>query len=411
LHREHSVNLGRARFAPKRLADVAGCFLRLGLTSFGGPVAHLGYFREEFVRRRAWLDDAAFTDLVALCQFLPGPASSQVVFAIGLRRAGLSGALLASACFMLPSVLLMIGFAYGLTALGPLAQVGWIHGLKLAAVAVVAQAVWGMGQRLCPDWPRRTLALGAAAALLAWRSPLGPMAAIAAGALLGCWWYRGAAVPAADPAARGGRHPAAAAALGSFALLLVALPILAAATGRKSLAVAASFYRTGALVFGGGHVVLPLLRAELVPRHWISDGSFLAGYGAVQAVPGPLFTFAAYLGTRIFAGPHGWEGGLLCLAAIFLPGWLLIGGMLPFWHALRRQRPVQAALRGANAVVVGVLLAALYDPVWTQSVHTGRDAAAAVLACGLLLALRTPAWLLVLLAAAAGQWLLGTPAA
>jgi chromate transporter len=307
---------------------------------------------------------------------------------------------------MLPSVLLMIGFAYGLTALGPLAQVGWIHGLKLAAVAVVAQAVWGMGQRLCPDWPRRALALGAAAALLAWRSPLGPMAAIAAGALLGCWWYRGAAVPAADPAPARGRHRAAAAALAVFALLLVALPILAAATGRKSLAVAASFYRTGALVFGGGHVVLPLLRAELVPRHWIGDESFLAGYGAVQAVPGPLFTFAAYLGTRILGGPHAWAGGLLCLGAIFLPGWLLIGGMLPFWHALRHRRLVQAALRGANAAVVGLLLAALYDPVWTQSVRNGRDAGAAILACAVLMAWRVPAWLLVFLAAAAGQWLL-----
>jgi len=307
---------------------------------------------------------------------------------------------------MLPSALLMIGFAYGLAALGPLPQIKWIHGLKLAAVAIVAQAVWGLGERLCPDWPRRGLAVAAAAALLFWRSPEGPMAAIAAGAFLGQWRYRAAPIPAAAPVEGGRRHCAAAAALATFALLLVALPALAAATGRKSVAVLASFYRAGALVFGGGHVVLPLLRAELVPRHWISDESFLAGYGAVQAVPGPLFTFAAYLGARILPGRHPWMGGLACLAAIFLPAWLLIGGVLPFWNSLRRQHWIQAALRGANAAVVGVLLAALYDPVWKQAVHSWQDAAVAAAACGLLMGPRAPALLVVLAAAVAGQWLL-----
>jgi chromate transporter len=390
----------------QNLAEIAGSFLKLGLISFGGPIAHLGYFREEFVRRRRWVDDATYTDLVALCQFLPGPTSSQVAFALGQQRAGFGGGLLAGLCFLLPSAVLMIVFAYGLTALGPLSQIRWIHGLKLAAVGVVAQAVWGMGATLCPDWPRRALALAAIIVLFCPLGPAGPMAAIAFGAVAGGWGLRPKPGPAATPKIPSGRRRGAIAALGAFGALLVLFPVVADSLGKKNLEVLASFSRAGSLVFGGGHVVLPLLRAELVPRHWISDEAFLAGYGAAQAVPGPLFSFAAYLGAVILPGRHPWHGAIACLFAIFLPGWLLISGILPFWQTLRRHSRIQGALRGASAAVVGVLLAALYDPIWIQGVHNWADAAAAVTAFALLTWGRTPAWLIVLTAAAAGQWLL-----
>ncbi len=387
------------------LAEVGAAFLKLGLTSFGGPVAHLGYFHEEIVRRRRWLDDREFADLVALCNFLPGPASSQVVFALGLKRAGLAGALLASSCFTLPSAVLLILFAYGVSSLGDLHAAGWLHGLKLAAVAVVAQAVWGMGRRLCPDRPRLTLALGAAAILLLLPGALSQIGVIALGAVAGAWIYRGRVElpPPAEPAAPR-HHVWAAAALTVFLALLFGLPAVAQATQAGPLAVFDGFYRAGSLVFGGGHVVLPLLRAEVVPPGWVSDDAFLAGYGAAQAVPGPLFTFAAYLGTVMSAGPQRWVGGLWCLLAIFLPAWLLIGGALPFWRVLQGKAWMQAALRGANAAVVGVLLAALYSPVCTQAIAEPRDVAAALGAFALLEIWRVPPWLVVLLAAALGYW-------
>jgi chromate transporter len=390
-----------------RLGEVVRGFVKLGLISFGGPVAHIGYLREEFVRKRRWLDDVAYGDLVALCQFLPGPASSQVVFALGMQRAGWLGGLLASLFFTLPSAVLMIGFAYGVAALGHLSGAGWVHGLKLAAVAVVAQAVWGMGRKLCPDRTRRSIAVAAAALLLWVPGALMQVGVILGGGLMGWWLYRKATLSTERVGPADWRHHLVAGGmLVLFVLLLILLPILASTTGRKEVAVFDSFYRAGSLVFGGGHVILPLLRAEVVPRGWVADDTFLAGYGAAQALPGPLFTFAGYLGTAAYAGPNAWVGGVWCLLAIFLPAWLLIGGALPFWQQLRSKTWTQAALRGANAAVVGVLLAALYNPVWIEGVKTPRDAAAAVVAFGLLQWWNVPPWLVVILAAAAGQWLL-----
>lgn len=392
---------------PHRLGEIFRAFLKLGLISFGGPVAHIGYLREEFVSKRRWLDDAAYGDLVALCQFLPGPASSQVVFALGMQRAGWPGGLLASLCFTLPSALLMILFGYGVAAFGDLQSAGWLHGLKLAAVAVVARAVWGMGRSLCPDRARLTIGMSAAALLLFFPGALVQVTVILGGGAAGWWLYR-KAVPRLERVgpADWKHHLVAGGMLAAFFLLLILLPILAAVTGRKDIAVFDSFYRAGALVFGGGHVILPLLRAEVVPNGWVADNTFLAGYGAAQALPGPLFTFAGYLGTAIQPGPDAWVCGLWCLFAIFLPAWLLIAGALPFWRQLRAKAWTQAALRGANAAVVGVLLAALYNPVWIEGVKNAQDAATAVVAFGLLQWWNVPPWLVVLLAAAAGQWVL-----
>ncbi len=370
-------------------------------------MAHLSYLREEFVTKRHWMDDDSYADLVALCQFLPGPASSQVVFALGMQRAGVIGAFLASACFTLPSAFLMILFGYGVTAIGDLRHAGWLHGLKLAAVAVVAQAVWGMGKKLCPDRARITLALAAGAMALALPNAIVQIGVIAGGAVLGWWLYRrDVPVNGANGSGLARHHVWAAGTLVLFAVLLLALPAIGAASGHKGLRVFDSFYRAGALVFGGGHVVLPLLRAEIVPPGWIADDAFLAGYGAAQAMPGPLFTFAAYLGTVIDGGPHAWLGGLWCLLAIFLPAWLLIGGALPFWHLLRSKAWTQAGLRGANAAVVGVLLAALYNPVWKEGVTNARDVAAVLVAFACLETWRVPPWLVVVATAAAAQWLL-----
>ena len=390
------------------LVEIGASFSKLGCTSFGGPIAHLGYLREEFVVRRRWLDDAAYADLVALCQFLPGPASSQLVFALGMKRGGLAGALLASLCFTLPSALLMIGFAYGVSGLADLGSAGWLHGLKLAAVAVVAQAVWGMGRKLCPDPVRVALALAAAGAVVLVPGALCQVVVIVVGALAGRWLSRnGIAGVANAQTRRAGRHGWAAVALIAWAALLAILPLIERGTGEKAVAVFDGFYRAGSLVFGGGHVVLPLLRAEVVPTEWIHDDVFLAGYGAAQAVPGPLFTFAAYLGTAMApVGSHAWAMGLWCLLAIFLPAWLLIGGALPFWDLLRRKAWAQAAMRGANAAVVGVLLAALYDPVWKEGVKSATDVIAVVALFVLLEIWRLPAWLAVIIAAAAGQWIL-----
>ena len=380
-------------------AEVLRVFLRLGLTSFGGPVAHLGYFRTEFVARRRWLSEADFVDIVALCQFLPGPASSQTGIVIGSLRAGLTGGLAAWLGFSAPSALAMILFAYGVGFAGDVGHAAWLHGLKIVAVAVVAQALWGMARNLCPDKPRATLAVAAALIALAAPSAVGQIGAIALGALVGWRWLPGSTdarvVPLAVPIGR----TVASLALVLFAALLVGLPLIAAATGDHALALLASFYRSGALVFGGGHVVLPLLQQAVVPPGWIGNDAFLAGYGAAQAVPGPLFTFAAYLGAAMMPGPDGWRGGLLCLIAIYLPSFLLLLGVLPHWDALRRRRDVRAALTGVNAAVVGLLLAALYTPVWTSAILAPADFGLGTVAFLLLVLWRTPPWLVVVLGA------------
>ncbi len=389
-----------------RLGQVLAAFGKLGLISFGGPVAHLSYFRSEFVEKRRWLSDSEYADLVALCQFLPGPASSQVAYALGMRRAGVLGGLLASLCFTLPAAVMMIALAYGVGAMGDLRHAGWLHGLKLAAVGVVAQAVWGMGKNLCPDRARVTMCLAAAGALLMTTGAVAQVAVIALGALVGWLIYRGepATVSTEQGAQEVKGHWGAVAALGLFMALLVLLPL--AATWSKSPLVEMfdRFYRAGSLVFGGGHVVLPLLRAEVVRPGWMSDDAFLAGYGFVQAAPGPLFTFSAYLGAAMRPGPWAWAYGLWCLLAIFLPAWLLVGGALPFWQKVRGMAWAQASLKGANAAVVGVLLAALYQPVITEGVHNGRDVAAAVMAFCALHIWKAPAWAVVLVMAGVGQW-------
>lgn len=397
---------------PGSLAEVAAVFTKLGCLSFGGPVAHLGYFRAELVQRREWLDDAHYADLVALCQLLPGPASSQVVFALGMHRAGFLGALAASLCFLLPSALLMVAFAYGLSALDSLQQAGWLHGLRVAAVAVVAHAVWGMGRSLCPDRPRLALAFASAATLLALPSGITQIAVILVGATVGFLLYRTAPDPsplASLPhAPTHTRAPTGALlALVAFAALLVVLPALSAASPEaRPLAELDRFYRSGALVFGGGHVVLPLLRAELVQPGWLDDATFLAGYAAAQAVPGPLFSFAGYLGAALHPGPSAWLHGLWGLFAIFLPAWLLVGGALPLWHRLRALTAVRAAVHGSNAAVVGVLLAALWTPIMSEGLTRPLDAGLALLAFGALGPLgrgRVPPWLVVLALALAGQ--------
>lgn len=390
-----------------RLGEIAWTFFKLGCTSFGGPIAHLGYLRAEIVERRRWVDDARYGDIVALCQFLPGPASSQVVFALGMARGGIPGALVASVCFTLPSAALMLGFAWGVARLGDLAHARWLHGLKLAAVAVVAQAVWGMGQKLCVDRPRISIALAAAAGLLLAPSALAQVGVIAIGGAIGYLVYRRSFEASVAPPPARGRHAAAVAALLLFGASLIALPAIARATGDRDVALFDVFYRSGSLVFGGGHVVLPLLRAELVPRGLVTDDAFLAGYGAAQALPGPLFALSAYLGAVACPGPASAAHGVVALVAIFLPAWLLVFGALPFWERLRRFAWAQASLAGANAAVVGVLLAALYDPVITQGVHGKADAAAALLAFGALERWKAPPWLVVAAMAAAGQWLLG----
>lgn len=376
-------------------------FLRLGLTSFGGPIAHLGYFREEFVTRRRWLSEQSYADLVALAQFLPGPGSSQTGFAIGVLRGGLPGGLAAWLGFTLPSALVMLLAAYGvdLAAAGTGAAV--VHGLKLVAVAVVAQAVWGMAASLCPDRTRATLAVAATIALLLLPSAITQVAVILVGAAVGTALLRDRTPP--DDATLGFRVPAAAGitALLLFALLLLGLPLLAA-TGGHALALAEASYRAGSLVFGGGHVVLPLLERSFVPTGWISADAFLAGYGVAQAVPGPLFTFAAFLGAAQGIPPNGVPGAAIALVMIFLPGLLLIYGMLPFWDGFRRRPATQAALRGVNAAVVGILLAALFDPIWTSSVRTQVDFAIALAAFAALVLWKAPAWLVVALTAGTG---------
>jgi chromate transporter len=383
--------------------DVLLVFLRLGLTSFGGPIAHLGYFHDEFVVRRKWLEEKTYADLVALCQFLPGPASSQVGIAIGLSRAGYPGSMAAWVGFTLPSAVALVLFAYGVGALEDALGSGWLHGLKVAAVAVVAQAVLSMMRSLVPDRERATLAVVAAVLVLAVPSAWGQIGAILLGGVAGLLLLRSAA-PADHVALP---HPVSRT-VGTLALilfftLLVGLPVLVAAIPSQSLKEFEAFYRAGSLVFGGGHVVLPLLQASVVPPGWLTNDAFLAGYGAAQAVPGPLFTFAAYLGAVMKPEPNGWIGASLCLIAVFLPSFLLVIGALPFWDELRRRRWAQSALAGVNAAVVGLLLAALYRPVWTSGIVSAADFALASAAFLLLFMWKTPPWLVVVLCAVGGE--------
>ena len=384
-------------------------FLRLGLTSFGGPTAHLGFFHDEFVTRRRWLDEGAYADLVALCQFMPGPASSQAGLAIGYLRAGWAGAAMAWIGFTAPSALIMIGFAFGLAA-GWGGEAAWLHALKLVAVAVVAQAAWTMGRSLWTDRRRTAIGLVAAIVLLGFPLPAMQIAVIAAGGLAGRWLLEAESAPADGRGARDalsaagrGRRRTGALLLGLFAVSIVALPVAAAGGGFSGLAVFDSFFRAGALVFGGGHVVLPLLEAEVVAPGWVDRDTFLAGYGAAQALPGPLFTIAAFLGAHVPLFESRIAGAVVALLAIFAPSFLLVPGLLPYWGELRSRRSARSALAGVNAAVVGLLLAALYDPVFTGSVGGAADLAWVLGAFALLFVLRWPPWLVVVLAAAAAE--------
>lgn len=361
-----------------RTLEVLRAFLKMGITAFGGPIAHLGYFRDEFVVRRRWLDEHAYADLVSLCQFLPGPASSQVGFSLGLLRAGWSGALAAWVGFTLPSALLLVLFATVAPQFAGPTGVAMLHGLQLAAVAIVAQAVWSMARTLCPDWPRAAIALGAMAVMLMANSPLAQVIVILAGGALGVVVRRWAVVVAPV-----GHLPSLVTrrtgltTLGLFIILLAGLPLLRVLQPQGPLALLDAFYRSGALVFGGGHVVLPLLNDAVVEPGWVSNDTFLAGYGATQAVPGPLFTFAAYLGAVATPAPSPAVGAIIGLLAIFLPGLLVLTGVLPFWQSLRSGRGARGVMAGVNAAVVGLLAAALWTPVWTSAVRSVSDGAIA----------------------------------
>ena len=394
---------GNAEDRTRSFFSILLVFLRLGLTSFGGPIAHLGYFRDEFVTRRRWLDEKGYADLVALAQFLPGPASSQVGFALGVLRGGLPGGAAAWLGFTMPSALVMLLAAHGVDWMTGGTGAGIVHGLKLVAAAVVAQAVWGMAGSLCPDRPRQTLAVLVTVAVLLLPFTTTQVGVILIGAAAGLILYQGGDVGPSG-AVLPFRVPwgAAVAALGAFPVLLIGLPLLVTATGSHAVATIEAFYRAGALVFGGGHVVLPLLERAYVPAGWITADQFLAGYGVAQAVPGPLFTFAAFVGAAQNLPPNGALGAALALLAVFLPGILLMYGVLPFWDALRHRPKARAMLQGVNAAVVGVLAAALFDPIWTTSVRTPSDFAVVLLAFAALVWWRVPPWLVVALTAAAG---------
>jgi chromate transporter len=388
--------------APGTAGEVFHAFLKLGFTSFGGPIAHLGYFRDELVVRRKWIDETGYADLVALCQFLPGPASSQVGYALGLLRGGPLGGLSAWCAFTLPSAVLLVLFAMSAGALGGPVGTGLIHGLKIVAVAVVAQAVWGMARTLTPDRERAGIALAAVLIVVFLAGSLGQVAAIVVGGLAGLWLCRNAATMTPAHLAFPVSRPVGFVCLALFFALLALLPVASSVSGAHGVALFDAFYRSGALVFGGGHVVLPLLEAATVRPGWISPDGFLAGYGAAQAVPGPLFTFAAYLGTAMGPEPHGIAGATICLAAIFLPGLLLLTGALPFWNLFRTRPMAQAAMRGTNAAVVGILAAALYSPVWTSAILNPRDFAAASVGFVLLTMWKVPPWGVVILLALTG---------
>jgi chromate transporter len=385
--------------------EVGWVALKLGLTSFGGPIAHLGYFRDEYVLKRRWLDEETYADLIALCQFLPGPASSQVGIGVGTMRAGLLGGVAAWLGFTLPSAIALTLFAYSVDRFD-VAGSGWVHGLKVVAVAIVAQAVWGMGRQFCTDRVRATIAILAALAVLAVPNAFAQPVVILLAGLLGWWLFRGEPLPALGHHREirlGRRIGIACWAL--FFGLLIGLPLLRAIHPGGALDLFTRFYRVGSLVFGGGHLVLPLLQAQVVPPGWLTNDQFLAGYGAAQAVPGPLFTFSAYLGAIRAPEPNGAAGAAVALVAIFLPSFLLIWGALPFWDSLRRQPVFRGALQGINACVVGILLAALYTPVWTSSILSRADFGLALACAGLLMIWKLPPWTVVLFAAVGGELL------
>ncbi|HTL40686.1 MAG TPA: chromate efflux transporter [Pseudolysinimonas sp.] len=388
--------------AQRRPGEVLAAFAKLGVTSFGGPIAHLGFFRAELVERRRWLSEKDYADLVALCQFLPGPASSQVGFALGLARGGLLGALAAFAAFTLPSAILLVAFAFGASALGGPIAAAVLAGLKVVAVAIVAQAVLGMARTLTPDARRAIIAAVAAAMALLLPGAWGQIGAILLGGVAGALLCRD------DDGAPGGGlrfgvpRWVGAVCLAVFAVLLVGLPVAASVTGAQGLAVFDAFYRSGALVFGGGHVVLPLLQTAVVEPGWVDQGTFLTGYGAAQAVPGPLFTFAAFLGAALQVEPNGIAGAAVGLVGIFLPGFLLLVGVLPFWDGLRGRRTVRSVMRGANAAVVGILAAALYNPIFVTAVTGAAQFALALVCFVLLVAVRLPPWAVVIAGAAGG---------
>ena len=384
--------------------EVFWAFLRLGLTSFGGPIAHLGYFRDDLVARRRWMSDKAYADLVALCQFLPGPASSQVGFAMGLHRAGPLGALAAFLAFTLPSAILMVAFAFGAALFEGVIGAGLLTGLKIVAVAIVAQAVWGMAKTLTPDARRASIAVVAAVVALLLAGSIGQVLAIVLGAVAGLLLCRSAPAGIGDTGLM--RFPvsrtAGVVSLVAFVVILLGMPILAALSSNGAVSLFDTFYRAGALVFGGGHVVLPLLQAGGVETGWVSPEQFLAGYGAVQAMPGPLFTFSAYLGTLSSVGPGGVLGAAIALVAIFLPGFLVLVGVLPFWNALRGRTWMQSLMRGANAAVVGILGAALYDPLFTTGIVGVGSFSLALVCFVLLIAWKLPPWAVVLIGGAGG---------
>ncbi|MEI2663007.1 chromate transporter [Rossellomorea sp. LJF3] len=381
----------------KTLMEILVISTRLGFTSFGGPVAHLGYFHEEYVRRRKWMDEKSYADLVALCQFLPGPASSQVGMGIGIMRAGVLGGIVSFLGFTLPSVVALVLFALVLQGMG-VTDAGWIHGLKIVAVAVVGHAILGMAQKLTPDLKRKAIALFALVIILMWQTAISQVAVILLSALIGFLLYKH---HASDQEARVkipiSRRLAVICLLIFFGLLIL-LPIIREATTLEWVALFDSFYRSGSLVFGGGHVLLPLLEREFVPTGWLTEEQFLAGYGAAQAVPGPLFTFAAYIGAVI----NGWKGGLLATVAIFLPAFLLITGALPFWDSLRQNPKIKGALMGVNAAVVGILIAAFYHPIWTSSILSPVDFAFAAILFSMLVFWKLPPWMVVIAGALGG---------
>ena len=377
--------------------EVFAAFLKLGITSFGGPIAHLGYFRDELVTRRQWLSDHAYADLVALCQFLPGPASSQVGFAMGMMRAGWLGALAAFTAFTLPSALILLTFAMTAASISGPIGTGALHGLKIVAVAIVAQAVWGMAKNLCPDRERASIAVAAVGVLAFVPGAFGMVGAILLGAVAGLILGRGTGKPVGGHVTMPVSPRVAGAALVMFAVLLAFLPLVAGQS--QALAVFDSFYRAGSLVFGGGHVVLPLLQAEVVAPGWVTSDQFLAGYGAAQAVPGPLFTFAVYLGAVLGPEPNGVAGAVIALLAVFLPGFLILIGVLPFWDRFRTMASAQSLMQGANAAVVGILGAALYTPVFTSAIGDLRDFTLALACFVALMVWKAPPWAVVLLAA------------
>ncbi|MEK5318548.1 chromate transporter [Paenibacillus sp. FSL L8-0644] len=373
---------------------------KLGLTSFGGPIAHIGYFHDEYIRRRKWMDEASYADLVALCQFLPGPSSSQVGIGIGVVRAGLLGGLAAWIGFTLPSFLVLVAFAFLLQGYD-IASAGWIHGLKIVAVAIVAHAILGMGQKLTPDRDRATIAVISAVITLSWHTAYSQILIIVTAGVIGLWLFRKQEAEITSNLQIAISRTFAVCSLIVFVAMLVALPLLRSSEEVGWLTLFDSFFRSGSLVFGGGHVVLPLLEREVVPTGWVSRENFLAGYGATQAVPGPLFTFTGYLGAMAWGLP----GAMIATLAIFLPAFLLVVGVLPFWNKLRNSPKIQRALVGVNAAVVGILLAALYDPLWTTAILKPIDFALAVILFVMLVFWKLPPWVVVLVGATGGMLL------